>query len=74
MHDPYIDGLFARHAAQQKPWVRPVSSSHVWKAPLPRDLAPGAHCLIVKATDQYGRRLATHLVLEVTEPGAPPRA
>jgi C terminal of Calcineurin-like phosphoesterase/Calcineurin-like phosphoesterase len=74
MPDPYIEGVFARHAAQQKPWVRPVSSSHVWKAPLPRDLAPGAHCVTVEATDQYGRRLATHLVLEVTEPGAPPRA
>jgi len=74
MLDPYVEALFARNAAEQKAWVRPVPSSHVWKAPLPRDLAPGAHCLTVKATDEYGRESAAYLVLEVKEPGTPSRA
>jgi C terminal of Calcineurin-like phosphoesterase len=74
MMDPYVEALFARHAAQQKPWVRPVRSSHVWKAPLPRDLPPGAHCLTVRAQDEYGRPIATHLVLELSDFGTLPRA
>lgn len=73
--DPYIVELFARHGATQKSWVRPVSSSHLWKAALPADLAPGEHCLTVRATDEYRRQLTTHLLVEVTQPGtAPSRA
>ena len=69
MCDPFIAQLFSRHAAVQKPWVRAVPSSHVWKAPLPRDLEPGAHCVTVKAEDEYGRRHCAHLIVEVTDTG-----
>ena len=64
-NDPYVAQLFARHAAAQKPWVRAVPSSHVWKAPLPTDLAPGAYRLSVQGRDEYARALAAHVVLEV---------
>jgi C terminal of Calcineurin-like phosphoesterase/Calcineurin-like phosphoesterase len=48
MCDPYIAQLFARSAPMQKPWVQAVPSSHAWKAPLPADLAPGAHRVTVR--------------------------
>jgi hypothetical protein len=67
--DPFVARLFAEHAAAQKPWVRAVPSSHVWKAPLPRDLEPGAHCVTVKAEDEYSRRHCAHLIVEVTATG-----
>ena len=67
--DPYIAELFARSRTAQKPWARPVASSHLWKVALPLDLEPGAHCLTVKATDEYRRQVAAHLVLEIADTG-----
>jgi hypothetical protein len=69
--DPYITALFAETASAQKPWVRPVPSSHLWKAPLPVGLEPGAHCVTVRAVNEYGRELSAHLVLEIADRGAP---
>ena len=63
--DPYVDRLFAEHASVQKPWVRAVPSSHIWKAPLPAGLRPGTHCVTVKAADEYGRRHSAHVLLEI---------
>jgi len=70
--DPYIVEMFARNGSTQKPWARPVPSAHLWRAPLPLDLSPGAHHLSIRATDEYGRQLTAHLMLEVAEPGAAP--
>ena len=72
MRDPYVAQLFARSAAVQKPWVQAVPSSHVWKAPLPADLVPGAHRVTVRASDEYGREHVAHLVLEVGPRGETP--
>jgi hypothetical protein len=63
--DPHVSRVFADHAALQKPWMRALSSSHIWRAPLPSNLHPGAYCAAVEAENEYGRRLATHLLFEV---------
>jgi hypothetical protein len=63
--DPFVARLFAEHASVQKPWVRAVPSSHIWKAPLPEGLPPGAHCITIKTEDEYGRRHSTQLLLEI---------
>lgn len=63
--DPFFADLCERHASLQKPWVRPVPSSHLWTAPLCASLAPGAHRLTVRAVDEYGRELTAHMMLEV---------
>ena len=65
MRDPYIAQLFARSAPTQKPWVQAVPSSHMWKAPLPTDLAPGAHRVTVRTRDEYGRESVARMLLEV---------
>ena len=72
MCDPYIAQLFARSAPTQKPWVQAVPSSHVWTAPLPVGLEPGAHRVRVRAIDEYGREHVAHTLLEVATPGAAP--
>ena len=54
----------------QKPWARPVPSSHLWKALLP-DLPPGEHRIDVRAVDEYGRAHSASLVLDVTNELAP---
>ena len=66
--DPHVVRVFAGHAPLQKPWMRALSSSHIWRAPLPAHLRPGAYCARVQAEDEYGRRLSTHVLFEVTRP------
>ena len=70
MCDPYVAQLFARSAPMQKPWVRAVPSAHMWTAPLPADLEPGAHRVTVRANDEYGRECVAHMLLEVGPRGA----
>jgi len=64
--DPFIATLFAQHPETLKPWVAAVPSSHLWKGPLPRGLSPGAHCLTVRARNEFGVEHTAHVVLEVT--------
>jgi hypothetical protein len=68
MADPYVAELFAANPATLKPWVRAVPSSHLWKAPLPVGLQPGAHRLTVRARKDCGREEVAHVVLEVAAP------
>ena len=64
--DAFVQEEFARNEATKKPWVKAVSSSHIWTARLPPDLEVGAHCLRARVIDEYGREHRDHLVIEVT--------
>jgi hypothetical protein len=66
--DPHVARVFADHRELQKPWMRALSSSHIWRAPLPTTLRPGAYCASVQAENEYGRPLRTHVLFEVTGP------
>ncbi len=68
MADPYAAELIAAHPATFKSWVRAVASSHVWRAPLPAGLAPGAHRVTVRARQPGGAEHVAHIVLEVAAP------
>jgi hypothetical protein len=63
--DPHVARMFADYAALQKPWMRALPCSHIWRAPLPAGLQPGTYRASVQAEDEYGRRLSTHLLFEV---------
>ena len=63
--DPFIVQLYGRHPLTIKRWVKPMPSSHIWQAPLPSDLRPGAYVLKVTATDGYGRTHKDAAVLEI---------
>ncbi len=47
-------------------------SSHLWRLPLPEDLAAGSHTATVTATDQHGRTYQDTLVFEVVDERPPP--
>jgi hypothetical protein len=64
--DPLIRELF-QGDTPRKDWVAPTPCSHLWQAALPGGLGPGAHVLIVRARDEYGREHLARTVLEVTE-------
>ena len=65
MPDPLMAELYSR-STPRKAWVQAVASSHIWKAPLPGALAPGAHALIVRARDEHGREHIARAVFEIT--------
>jgi hypothetical protein len=63
--DPLMVELFSGEAPR-KAWVAAVASSHIWQGPLPAGLDPGAHVLLVRAGDEYGREHIARAVVEVT--------
>jgi hypothetical protein len=67
--DPLMSALFAGDTPR-KSWVEATPCAHLWQAPLPPGLGPGAHALVVRARDEYGREHLARTVLEVTRPGA----
>ena len=64
--DPFVEAVFARNEATKKWWVKAETSSHVWTARLPADLAVGAHRVVVEAVTEYGDVVTGRLALEVT--------
>lgn len=64
--DPFVAELFARYPETKKAWVGAIPSTHIWTAPLPADLPPGAHRVTVEGSDEYGRPFRSAAVLEVT--------
>jgi hypothetical protein len=69
MPDPLIRELFTGDTPR-KAWVAATPSSHLWQAALPAGLSPGAHVLLVRVRDEYGRAHLARTVMEVTQPGA----
>ena len=63
--DPFVADLYARTREQQQAWVKAVPSAHIWRAPLFAGLKPGAHRLVVRASDEYGREISAHVMIEV---------
>jgi hypothetical protein len=67
--DPLMCELFAGETPR-KSWVAATPCAHLWQAALPAGLATGAHVLLVRARDEYGREQTSRTVLEVAGPGA----
>ena len=62
--DPFVQEVYARNEATKKSWVQAVPSSHLWAARLPA-LEPGTYPVLVEAVNEYGRKVATRLALEI---------
>jgi calcineurin-like phosphoesterase family protein len=63
--DPLMSELF-QGDTPRKPWVAATPCAHLWEAPVPAGLSDGAHALLVRAIDEYGREHLARTVLEVT--------
>lgn len=68
-HEKVADATFATFhgmaTSSFKSWVRPVASTHLWRAPLPNGLKSGAHRVTVRAYDEFGRRHVAHQIVEI---------
>ncbi len=63
--DPFVAAVYANNREAIKPWVKAERSTHVWAAPLPGDLTPGAHAISIRATDEFGRTHRETLAFEI---------
>jgi hypothetical protein len=63
--DPVVQQIYLRNPTTTKSWVKAEPSSHIWMGRLPGDLEPGTHRADVQVTDEYGRELQDHLLIEV---------
>jgi hypothetical protein len=63
--DPLMAELFCG-ATPRKAWVAATPCAHLWQCALPDGLAPGAHVLLVRSIDEYGRTHTARALLEVT--------
>lgn len=65
--DTYIQALREQLTGAERP-VSPEPSSHIWTAPVPQELGPGAHTVTIRSTDPYGRRTQTSQQFDVIAP------
>ncbi len=63
--DALVGKLRLRIRDRNEFWTPLRNSTHIWAAPLPRDLAPGVHQLQVRAIDEYGQVHVAHRLIEV---------
>ncbi|MFB6249166.1 MAG: calcineurin-like phosphoesterase C-terminal domain-containing protein, partial [Salinibacter sp.] len=70
--DPFMKRLYRRREGTSAAVARPEPSSHLWSAPLPSDLAPGAHTVTVTSNNEFGRTDTTSTVVEVQAPAEAP--
>jgi len=63
--DPFVEELFQREIETIKSWVEAEPTTHIWEAPLPEGLQPGAHTITVRATDEYGHTHTEHKLFEI---------
>ncbi len=68
--DPFMERLYQRVEGTDDAVSAPEPSSHLWTAPLPDDLAPGAHTVTVTSRNEFGRADTTAGVIEVQEPSS----
>lgn len=52
--DPYFVKLHRAHKSTYREWANPVSCTHLWQLPLPKELKPGLHKITVQAQNHYG--------------------
>ncbi len=46
-------------------WTPLRDSTHIWAAPLPRDLEPGVRRITIRALDEYGQEHRATKLIEV---------
>jgi calcineurin-like phosphoesterase family protein len=67
--DPLMCELY-QGDTPRKAWVTATPCAHLWQAPLPAGLSPGAHVLLVRVSDEYGREHSARTIIEVAQTAA----
>jgi hypothetical protein len=54
--DPYVERLHRTYADTDSAFGSARRSSHIWELPLPANLAPGLHHVVITSLDEFGQR------------------
>ena len=65
MKSPFFDRLIKENKDKFRSWIQPCPSNHFWTSPLPADLKPGLHTIVVKTTDQFGNTFSGKAIFEI---------
>lgn len=65
MKSPFFDELLKNNRDKFQSWINPCLSNHFWTSPLPADLKPGLHTIVVSTTDQFGNRFSGKAIFEI---------
>ena len=65
MVDPFYQQIYKISKKNLPSWIEPEVSTHIWTAPLPSNLKPGIHSIVVNSVDQFGNKYRTSRIFEV---------
>lgn len=65
MKDPFYEQIYEQIKDHVASWISPDNSTHIWTIPLPKDLKPGVHKIVVKTVDQFGNQYQAAGIFEV---------
>lgn len=65
MLDPFTEITYAQQKDTMPSWLRAGTSTHIWTFPLPTDLKPGLHRVVVRTTDMYDKSHNAAQIFEV---------
>ena len=65
MKSPHFDELLKNYKETYRSWIEPLVSNHIWTAPMPVDLKPGFHTIVIRAKDQFGRTFTGKSIFEI---------
>ena len=63
--DPYIEAIHQTHSHFYDSWIKPEPTTHLWTAPLPADLSPGIHKIVIITKNQFGDSYQAVQIFEV---------
>ena len=63
--DPFYERIYDLSKENLPSWVKPEVSTHIWTAPLPTELKPGVHKIVVRTVDQFGNEYHIAGIFEV---------
>lgn len=65
MKDPFYERIYEQIKDSVASWISPENSTHIWTAPLSKELKSGVHKIVVKTMDQFGNQYQTAGIFEV---------
>jgi hypothetical protein len=63
--DPFFVEVHEANKDAFKSWSKPKKCAHLWVAPLPGDLQPGLHTIVVRTTDEFGNSYRAARIIQI---------
>lgn len=65
IRDPHYESIYYQIKTNVPSWILSDNSTHIWTAPMPDDLEPGIHKIVVTTKDQFRNNYQTTGIFEI---------